>query len=124
MCKIDIKFSCDRRQSPVGSIQYGICGHIVLRSEPFAFEYAPQCFCNVQMRGIWGQKEKEQSSLFPNGSKPAYEFAPVYFSVVQNKESFFPYPDVGRRLTYYFDLCHSGMDLYVHAKLHKNCDIN
>lgn len=93
MCKIDIKFSCDRRQSPVGSIQYGICGHIVLRSEPFAFEYAPQCSCNVQMRGIWGQKEKEQSSLFPNGSKPAYEFAPVYFSVVQNKESFFPYPE-------------------------------
>ena len=93
MCEIDIKLSSDRRQSPVGSIQYGVCGHIVLRSEPFPFEYAPQCFRNVQLRGIRWQKEKEQSSLFPNGPKPSYEFAPVYFSVVQYDESIFPYPE-------------------------------
>lgn len=93
MCKIDIKFSSECRQSPVGSIQHGICGHIVCRSEPFAFEYAPQCFRNVQMRGIWGQEEKEQSSLFPNGPKLAHEFAPVYFRVIQNEESVFPYPE-------------------------------
>lgn len=41
MCKIDIEFTLGRRQSPVGSIQYGICGHIVRRSELFAFECAP-----------------------------------------------------------------------------------
>ena len=92
MCKIDIKFSSECRQSPVRSIQQGFCGHIVRRPEPFAFEYAPQCFRNVQMRGIWRQEEKEQSSFFPNGSKPAYEFAPVYFSIVQYKESVFPDP--------------------------------
>ena len=62
MCKIDIKFSSDRRQSPVGSIQQGFCGHIVGRPKPFAFEYAPQCFRDVQMWGIWGQEEKEQLS--------------------------------------------------------------
>ena len=93
MCKIDIKFISDRRQSPIGSIKHGICGHVVRRSEPFAFEYAPQCFRNVQMWGIWGQEEKEQYSLFPNRPKLAYEFAPVYFSIIQYEESLFPYPE-------------------------------
>ena len=93
MCIIDMKFHSNCRQSPVGGIKQGLCGHIVRRSEPFAFEYAPQCFRNVQMRGVWGQEEKEQSSLFPNGPKPAYEFAPVYLGVVQYEESLFPYPE-------------------------------
>ena len=93
MCKIDIKFISDRRQSPIGSIKHGICGHIVRRSEPFAFEYAPQCFRNVQMWGIWGQEEKEQYSLFPNRPKLAYEFAPVHFSIIQYEKSLFPYPE-------------------------------
>ena len=61
MCEIDVKFIPDRRQSPIGGIKHVICRHIVRRSYPFAFEYAPQCFRNVQMRGIWGQEEKEQS---------------------------------------------------------------
>lgn len=72
MCKIDMKFSSDRRQSSVGSTKHGVCGHILRRSEPFAFEYATQSFRNVQMRGIWGQEEEEHSSLFPNGPKPIY----------------------------------------------------
>lgn len=93
MCKIDIKFSPERCQSSVGSIQQGFCVHIVRRSEPFAFKYAPQCFRNVQMWGIWGQEEKEQSSLLPNRPKFAYESAPVYFSIIQYEESFFPYPE-------------------------------
>ena len=93
MCKIDIKFSPERCQSSVGSIQQGFCVHIVRRPKPFAFEYAPQCFRNVQMRGVWGQEEKEQPSLFPNGPKLVYEFAPVYFSVVQYEESVFLYPE-------------------------------
>ena len=93
MCKIDIKFSSQHRQSPVGSIQHGICGHIVRRPEPFAFEYAPQCFGDVQMWGIWRQEEKEQPSLFPNGPELAYKPAPVCFSVVQYEESVFPYPE-------------------------------
>ena len=83
MCKIDIKFSSDRSQSPVGSIQQGFSGHIVHRPKPLALEYAPQCFRNVQMWGVWGQEKKEQSSLFPHGPKLAHEFALVYFSVVQ-----------------------------------------
>ena len=93
MCKIDMKFRSNCRQSSVGDIKQGICGHIVRRAEPFAFKNAPQCFRNVQMRGVWGQEEKEQPSLFPNRPKPAYEFAPVYFSVVQYEESVFPYPE-------------------------------
>ena len=93
MCKIDIKFSPERCQSSVGSIQQGFCVHIVRRPKPFAFEYAPQCFRNVQMRGVWGQEEKEQPSLFPNGPKLVYEFAPVYFSIVQYEESVFLYPE-------------------------------
>ena len=93
MCKIDIKFGSDRRPSPVGNIKHGVCEDIIRGAEPFAFEYAPQCFRDVQMRGVWGQKEKEQSPLFPNRPKPAYEFAPMYFSIVQYEESLFPYPE-------------------------------
>ena len=93
MCKVDIKFSSDRSQSPVGSIQQGFCRHIVRRPKPFALEYAPQCFRDVQMWGVWRQEKKEQSSLFPHGPKFVYEFAFVYFSVVQYEESLFSYPE-------------------------------
>ena len=88
-----MKFSSDCRQSSVRGIQQGFCGYIVRRPEPFTLEYAPQSFRNVQMRGIWGQEEKEQPSLSPHRSKLAYEFASVCFSVVQYGESLFLYPE-------------------------------
>lgn len=38
MCKIDIEFSPDCGQSPVGSIKHGICGHITIQCQDCLME--------------------------------------------------------------------------------------
>lgn len=91
MGEIDIKFFSQSGQGSVGSIKQGIGGHIVRRPEPFSFEYAPKSLCNIQMWRIWRQEEKKQSSFFPHRPKFSYEFASVYFGIVQYEESAFLY---------------------------------
>lgn len=93
MTEIDIKFRFHRCQSSIRSVKQGICGDIIRRSEPFAFEYAPKSFRNVQMWRIWRQEEKKQSPCFPNRSEVFHEFGPVHFSIVQYEKSILLYPE-------------------------------
>lgn len=93
MAEIDIKFRSHRCQRSIRSVKQGICGDIIRRSEPFAFEYAPKSFRNVQMWRIWRQEEKKQSPCFPNRSEVFHEFGPVHFSIVQYEKSIFLYPE-------------------------------
>jgi hypothetical protein len=65
----------DAGQRPVGGIEKHVRTHIVLRSDPFPFQYSPKCFCNVQMRGIRRQEEDEEASLFPY--RPEFFYPPV-----------------------------------------------
>jgi hypothetical protein len=55
------------RQRPVGGVEKIVRTHIVLWSDPFPFQYSPNCFGNVQMRGIGGQIEKEESLFSQTG---------------------------------------------------------
>jgi hypothetical protein len=45
-------------QSLVGCIAESDSNHIVMRSDPFPFQYSPKCFCDIQMRGIGRLIEK------------------------------------------------------------------
>ncbi len=89
MGEIDIKFFSQSCQCSVGGIQQGISRHIVRRSDPFSFEYAPKGLCNIQMRRIWRQEEKKQPSFFPYGSEFPYEFTSMYSGIIQYKKSVF-----------------------------------
>ena len=40
-------------QSPIDSIEEVLLGYIVLWANPFAFQYPPQGFGNVEMWRIW-----------------------------------------------------------------------
>ncbi len=53
MGKIDFEFSSKSSEHTVGCIEKGICGAIIHRSEPFALEYPPQCFRDIQMLAVW-----------------------------------------------------------------------
>ena len=59
MGKIDIEFRSKSGQSSIGCVKQGVCGKIIHRSEPFALEDSPECPGDVEMRGIWRDKEEE-----------------------------------------------------------------
>lgn len=86
MCKIDIEFSSDSRQCPIGSIEQCVCGAVILNPEPFSLKDTPQGFRYIELRTIWRQKEKEEPSLFPYWPKFSHEFAPVYLCIIQYDE--------------------------------------
>lgn len=89
MGKIDIEFSSKSSQSSIGCIKQGICGKIIHWSEPFAFEYSPKRFCDIEVRTIWREKEYEQASLLPNGTKFLHKFASVYACIVKHYKCIF-----------------------------------
>lgn len=89
MGKIDNEFISDCRQCSVCSIEQGVSGDIVRRSEPFTFEYAPQRFGDVEMWAIWRQEEKEQSSFLPYRSEFSDEFPAMNAGIVKDNKSVF-----------------------------------
>ena len=86
MGKIDIEFRSKRRQCTVGSIQQGISGAIIHRSEPFALEYSPERLGDVQMRTVWREEKEEQSSFLPNRTKFSHEATSVDARIVKDNK--------------------------------------
>lgn len=89
MGKINIQFRTDRSQRSVSSIEHGIRGKIIGRSEPFALEYPPQSFSNIQMWGIWRQKEEKKPTLFPYLPESGKQLSAIYACVVKNHKRIF-----------------------------------
>ena len=77
----------DRSQSPVGCVEKGVGGGIVLRAYPFAFQYAPQRLCNVEMRRVRGKVEEEKTPAFPYGSHLPDGMAAVDAGVVKHNDN-------------------------------------
>ena len=77
----------DIRQRPVGGIEECVGACIILWSYPFAFHYSPECFGNVQMRGIRWEEEKEKSPSLPDGSYLPHLFVPVHSCVIKYHKS-------------------------------------
>lgn len=111
-------FRSGRCQCSVRSIKQGICGHIIRRSETFTFGYSPRGFCHVQMRRIWRQGEKGQSSCFPDRSEAFHKLSPCTLALPNTRKVFFlirkesrsskstalsdvyvPFPSVRRRIS-------------------------
>lgn len=55
MREVDEQRCTDRSQSPVGCVEKGVGGGIVLRAYPLAFQYASQRLCDVEMRRVRGK---------------------------------------------------------------------
>lgn len=89
MGKIDIEFRSKCSQRAVGSIEQGICGAIIRRSEPFALEYSPERLGDVQMWAIWWEKKEIQSTFLPYRTEFPHEFASVDACIVKNNKSIF-----------------------------------
>ena len=58
----------NRSQRSIGCVEEGIGGCVILRTYPFAFQHTPKSLCDVEVRRIWWQIEKEESPAFPHGS--------------------------------------------------------
>ncbi len=59
----------DCGQSPVGGVKEGIGGLVVLRTNPFALEYAPQCLGDVEVRRVRREVEEEKPSVLADRSQ-------------------------------------------------------
>lgn len=77
----------DIRQSSIGGIEKHVRSYIILWSDPLAFEDAPECFRNIQLRRIWRQEKEEKSSLFPYRAEFLYLLIPMYGSIVKDNKS-------------------------------------
>ena len=72
-----------RHQCPVGGAKKRICTHVIHRSDPFSLQYSPECFRNVQMRGIRRQIEKEKSSFLPEVTQLSYFMIAVDTGIIK-----------------------------------------
>ena len=53
-------------QCHVSGVEERVCGRVVLRANPFAFQHTPKRLCNIQMRRVGGQIEEEEPSSLPH----------------------------------------------------------
>lgn len=83
---VDEQRCTDRSQSPVGCVEKGVGGGIVLRAYPLAFQYAPQRLCDVEMRRVRGRVEEEKTPAFPYGPHLPDGMAAVDAGVVKHND--------------------------------------
>ena len=90
MGKIDIEFRSKRCQSTVGCIEQGICGAIIRRSDPFAFENSPERLGDIQMWAVRWEEEEIQSTFLPYRTEEfPHKLASVDACIVKDNKSIF-----------------------------------
>ena len=89
MGKIDIELRSKCCQSTVGCIEQGICGAIIRRSEPFAFEDSPERLGDIQMWTVRWEEEEIQSTFLPYRTEFPHKFASVDACIVKDNKSVF-----------------------------------
>ena len=85
------------RQRSVGGVEKRVRTHIVLRSDPFPFQYPPECFRNVQVRGIRRQIEEEKTSFLPHGTQLPYFIIAMNRCIVKHHKGIFEHTQ-GKRI--------------------------
>jgi hypothetical protein len=70
-------------QRPAGCVEKRICTYTVKWSDPFSFQYPPECFSNVQMWRTGWQTEKEKSSFLPYRTQLTYFVTAVYGGIIK-----------------------------------------
>ncbi len=81
----------NRSQRSVGCVEKRVCTRIVLRSDPFSFQYPPKCFRNIQVRRIWWQIEEKKSSFLPYGSQIPYFIISMNRCIIKHHKRVFEY---------------------------------
>lgn len=89
MGKIDIELRSKCCQSTVGCIEQGICGAIIRRSEPFAFEDSPERLGDIQMWTVRWEEEEIQSTFLPYRTEFPHKLASVDACIVKDNISVF-----------------------------------
>ena len=84
---VDEQRCSDRGQSPVGCVEEGVGGLVVLRAYPLALEYAPQRFRDVEVGRVRREVEEEKSSALPNGPHLPHGLAAVDAGVVKHNDN-------------------------------------
>lgn len=74
-------------QSSVGGIEKHVRSYIILWSYPLTFKNTPKCFCNIQLRRVWGQEKEKKSSLLPYWAKFFNFLVSMYGSIVKDNKS-------------------------------------
>lgn len=94
-------------QSPIGGIEKHVRCYIILRSYPLAFENAPKCLCDIQLRRIWRQEKEEKSSPLPYRTEFLYFLVPMHRGVVKDDKCIhFQVERYFIKKTYHFIGCH------------------
>lgn len=83
---VDKEYRSDGSQGPVGGVEEGVGGLVVLWAYPLALEYSPQRFGNVEVRRVGREEEDEQPPFLPDGSQLLHELAAVYAGVVKHDD--------------------------------------
>ena len=77
----------DGIQGTVGGVKERVCGLVVLRSDPFALEDAPQGLGEVEVRRVWRKEEEEEPPFLPYGPQFLDCVASVDRRIVEHDES-------------------------------------
>ena len=84
----------DSGQGPIGCVEEGIGGLVVLRTYPLSLEYAPQRLSNVEVRRVGREVEEGKSPALPDGPQLLHEFASVDAGIVKHDDGVpFPRPE-------------------------------
>ena len=86
MDKIDIESRSKRSQRTVGCIKQRICGAVIRRFEPFAFEDSPERFGDVQVRTVWWEEKEKQSMFLPYRTEFPHESASADACIVKDNK--------------------------------------
>ena len=86
MSKFNSQGIPDSRQCSIDGIKETVATCIILRSDPFGFHYPPQCFCKVQVRGVWRKIKEEKSTFLPQSPQFPYFPVPMYARIVKHDE--------------------------------------
>lgn len=89
MGEIDIEFRANSRQRSISGVKQRVRAEIIRRPEPFALEYSPQSFGQVQMRAIRRKEKEEQTSFLPYRPEFLEQLPSVYACVVENHKGVF-----------------------------------
>ena len=76
----------DGGQGPVGGVEEGVGGLVVLRADPFALEDAPQGLGEVEVRRVRRKEEKEEPPFLPHWPQLLDGVAAVDRGVVKHDE--------------------------------------
>ena len=84
---VDEEGFSNRGQGPVGGVEEGVCGLVVLRANPLALEDAPQRLRDVKVRRVRREVEEEKPSALPNGPHLLHGLAAVDAGVVKHNDN-------------------------------------